>query len=269
MQVFFVTQTTYKMKQILKVFLLIGSLELTNFSKAYTIIHLPTQSRQCSKSSNLFTRRIGERSSCLQNPVKTNTSRGDFSKCSSVVENVSDSIPIQTESVRAETKSFLERIDSAGLRLKTKALASKSKAMATDISGVDKIIETIKACALISLFILYRAYRGFFVILPQVFRRVYDILGDSVDPHPFEDEEIGVNGDGSAKKRKRTTFTVSILASILTVSYVLGGAFRVVKSFLDTAITSKNIMYSFEAAGDEVVSNEGKILKRIARMSEN
>eukprot|EP00587_Corethron_hystrix_P009721 CAMPEP_0113299360 /NCGR_PEP_ID=MMETSP0010_2-20120614/1429_1 /TAXON_ID=216773 ORGANISM="Corethron hystrix, Strain 308" /NCGR_SAMPLE_ID=MMETSP0010_2 /ASSEMBLY_ACC=CAM_ASM_000155 /LENGTH=219 /DNA_ID=CAMNT_0000152585 /DNA_START=164 /DNA_END=823 /DNA_ORIENTATION=- /assembly_acc=CAM_ASM_000155 len=205
--------------------------------------------------------------------MQVTLTRDEFSKLGLENSETSGSDPIDnTGSVRSQTKSFLERIDSAGLRLKTKALTSKSKAMSPGITPVDKTIHTVKACAMISLFILYRAYRGIFVILPQVFRRVFEMLEESVDSHPFEDDlddlEFKTNGDvtlDSGKVRKRTTLTVSVVATIITASYVLGGAIRVFKSFLNTAISSKNIMSSFESAGDEIVSNEGKILRRIAR----
>lgn len=83
------------------------------------------------------------------------------------------------------------------------------------------------------LYIIYRGYRGFFVILPAVFREVYQQLEESdlvMDAYGDEDA-TEKNGGGEVGEKKplrlRTRITTSILSSILTMSYVVSGALRV------------------------------------------
>eukprot|EP00984_Skeletonema_dohrnii_P021193 scaffold10516_cov88-Skeletonema_dohrnii-CCMP3373.AAC.1 len=82
------------------------------------------------------------------------------------------------------------------------------------------------------MYIIYRGYRGFFVILPAVFREVYRQLEESdlvMDAYGDEEEEVENGGEVGEKKplRLRTRITTSILSSILTMSYVVSGGIRV------------------------------------------
>lgn len=86
------------------------------------------------------------------------------------------------------------------------------------------------------MYIIYRGYRGFFVILPAVFKEVYRQLEESdlvMDAYGDEEEEDGGSsrGGGEVGEKKplrlRTRITTSILTSILTMSYVVSGGIRV------------------------------------------
>mmetsp|Transcript_23125 Transcript_23125/g.32275 ORF Transcript_23125/g.32275 Transcript_23125/m.32275 type:complete len:239 (+) Transcript_23125:87-803(+) len=189
--------------------------------------------------------------------------------------------------------------------LKPMALEAREKASETTSSQDDKnngklksIMYTAQSCILFTLFMTYRAYRGFFVLLPAVFREVYAKLElVTVETNPFDDDEDDdlftakpletVNSDKSTqnvaedtkpKRRLRTTVTTSILAGVVTMSYVVGGALRVLTKFIKTFMNSRNTKYgnqkentpqhsvsvSFEAAADEMLMNEDKISAKLS-----
>ncbi len=85
------------------------------------------------------------------------------------------------------------------------------------------------------MYIIYRGYRGFFVILPAVFKEVYRQLEESdlvMDAYGDEEVEDGGSSGGEVGEKKplrlRTRITTSILTSILTMSYVVSGGIRVI-----------------------------------------
>jgi len=123
------------------------------------------------------------------------------------------------------------------------------------------------------MYIIYRGYRGFFVILPAVFREVYRQLEESdlvMDAYGDEEEEVENGGGGSSsgevgeKKplRLRTRITTSILSSILTMSYVVSGGIRVLGKFIQTLTNTTSVESSLEAAADEMADNEDKLAGR-------
>ena len=165
------------------------------------------------------------------------------------------------------TKNLLQRLDDAGMSLKPKALEAKEK-VSVMRKPSKKLRYTLQSCTLFTLFILYRAYRGFFVILPAVFREVYATMEKTVET-PFTDLEesnsavVVVANDinpKTGKVRWRTVMTVSVLAGIVTISYALSGAIQVVKSFLRTIFKTSSPSMSFLAAANEMETNESKIM---------
>jgi len=106
-------------------------------------------------------------------------------------------------------------------------------------NGVKSFMYRLQANVLWILYIIYRGYRGFFVILPAVFREVYRKLEESelvVDVYGDEEEEekeYAVNANAEQQQprqqpmRLRTRVTISVLSGMLTLSYVVSGAFRV------------------------------------------
>uniref|UniRef100_A0A7S2L6W7 Uncharacterized protein n=1 Tax=Leptocylindrus danicus TaxID=163516 RepID=A0A7S2L6W7_9STRA len=167
------------------------------------------------------------------------------------------------------TTTILQKCDTAGLRLKPMAVAARDQASSLkfDTDPIQKIFYTTKACLIIALFIAYRAQRGIFVILPAVFRSVYDKLEQSkaVDYAGVfeEDNAAEITNDinpVTGKVRWRTRITVSALASMITLSYMISGAWHVLKKF---ALTLKektfNVEQSLEVAADEMMRNEKKI----------
>mmetsp|Transcript_17034 Transcript_17034/g.16458 ORF Transcript_17034/g.16458 Transcript_17034/m.16458 type:complete len:253 (-) Transcript_17034:346-1104(-) len=176
--------------------------------------------------------------------------------------------PEDAEIIKKEEVSsitLLQRIESAGKKLKPLALEAKQKSVAAAEKD-DKpksVIFTLQSCALFSLFILYRGYRGFFVIIPEVFRQTYAKMKIAVQD-PFDDEEVAsMTGDGNTTVKKhqplRTTVTVSVLTALVTASYIVSGLFKVVKMFLRTAWGTSSIETSFEAAADEMIETENRV----------
>ena len=163
-----------------------------------------------------------------------------------------------------EVVTLLEKFDQMGLALKPKAVAARDAAIIYQESNkFMSLMYTTKACMLIFLFIMYRAYRGFFVVLPAVFREVYKKMEDAIES-PF-DEEIDVGrikediDPKTGKVRLRTRITVSFLSILVTGSYVVGGALRVLLKFFNSLFTTSSVEKSFEAAADQVMVNEKQI----------
>jgi hypothetical protein len=129
-----------------------------------------------------------------------------------------------------------------------------------------------KSCVLFALFIVYRAYRGCFVLLPAIFSQVYAQLSESMDS-PFglisddSDNNMNNNNNGkdinpnTGKVRLRTVVMVSAWALLVTLSYVVAGGMRVFMKFVSTVTKTSNVSSSFEAAADELISNEASIQK--------
>lgn len=57
----------------------------------------------------------------------------------------------------------------------------------------------------------------------------------------------------------RTKITVSVLAGVVTVSYILGGTLQMATRFVKTLTKSSSVPKSFEAAADGMVDYEFKI----------
>jgi len=175
-------------------------------------------------------------------------------------EVVSSDVKASDSNAKA-SMTFFEKCDALGLALKPLAVAARDNALECEENRVKRFLYSSKACALISLFIVYRAYRGVFVILPAVFREVYSKMEGSVED-PFDDNELDVDiNPETGKVRTRTRITTSFLSGIITFSYVLTGALSVISRFVRTTLSTSSVEKSFEAAADEVMMNEGKILR--------
>lgn len=138
----------------------------------------------------------------------------------------------------------------------------KKESIATKDDKKKSILYTAQSCVLFSLFILYRGYRGFFVIVPEVFRQTYNKMKIAVED-PFDDELVSFAADGSTAVKKgqplRTTVTVSALAGLVTLSYIISGLFKVIKIFAVSLWGTSSVETSFEAAADEMIENENKV----------
>jgi hypothetical protein len=172
-----------------------------------------------------------------------------------------DSKEYEPTSSSQATKTIFQRIDSFGMSLKPSAIAAQEKASLAR-KTFKKLRFTLQSCALFSFFIVYRAYRGFFVILPAVFKEVYVKMEQTVDS-PFDDDKTNETDvdPKTGKLRMRTALTVSILASIVTLSYALTGLFKVIVSFFRTIFQTSSPSSSFSAAADEFQKNEERMLK--------
>eukprot|EP00529_Nitzschia_sp_RCC80_P029102 CAMPEP_0113456610 /NCGR_PEP_ID=MMETSP0014_2-20120614/8976_1 /TAXON_ID=2857 /ORGANISM="Nitzschia sp." /LENGTH=325 /DNA_ID=CAMNT_0000348069 /DNA_START=54 /DNA_END=1031 /DNA_ORIENTATION=- /assembly_acc=CAM_ASM_000159 len=157
----------------------------------------------------------------------------------------------------------------------------KPKAQRASLNGSQAATKSAKfgygamSCLYYSLFILYRAYRGFFVLLPAVFKQVYVQMEDAMKSSNMalieaEENELkaegGSEGDGESevyipRKTWRTRLTVSVLATVVTASYMIGGTVQMATNFFKTLTTSSSVPKSFEAAADGMVDYESKIGK--------
>jgi hypothetical protein len=211
------------------------------------------------------------RSICCSSFASSRDDEEDDSIAAIVIKDESKVPMLNGTEQKSGAQSFLEKLDVEGLKLKPKAVAARDKAL--EVRKTDKVISflyTAKACSLIALFIMYRAYRGFFVVLPAVFREVYKKLELAVD-NPFDpsielrDQDVDPK---TGKLRGRSRIVVSLLAGMVTASYVVNGAFRVILKFIRSIIATSSVEKSFEAAADEVMMNEKQMMK-LASTSKN
>eukprot|EP00529_Nitzschia_sp_RCC80_P029453 CAMPEP_0113513440 /NCGR_PEP_ID=MMETSP0014_2-20120614/39865_1 /TAXON_ID=2857 /ORGANISM="Nitzschia sp." /LENGTH=328 /DNA_ID=CAMNT_0000409847 /DNA_START=69 /DNA_END=1055 /DNA_ORIENTATION=+ /assembly_acc=CAM_ASM_000159 len=182
--------------------------------------------------------------------------------------------PLSTTIKNAAVK-LLAKLNDLGAGFKPKAQqASLDGSQAATKSA--KFGYGVMSCLYYSLFILYRAYRGFFVLLPAVFKQVYVQMEDAMKSSNMvlieaEEKELraeggseGGDGEGEVyipRKTWRTTLTVSVLATVVTASYMIGGTVQMATNFFKTLTTSSSVPKSFEAAADGMVDYESKIGK--------
>lgn len=169
-----------------------------------------------------------------------------------------------------EKKSVFQKVDDYCVTLKPRAVTAHAQARSMAQSSqkkntIQQLGYTVKSCSLFGAFMAWRAYRGFFVILPAVWHQVYLKMEAAVvrnDPFLDDDDDTRTtpNNNTGGRVRVRTTVVVSVLSFLVTLSYVLTGATRVLVMFVRTATRTSSLEPAFEAAADELVSNEGKIL---------
>ena len=185
-------------------------------------------------------------------------------------EEVTPSAKNEASSDKPQTKKFsLEKLENLGDSFKPKAQAATAKAYQAE-TWTDQLLLTLQICLYYTLFMIYRGYRGFFVLLPAVFRQVYARLETAVDYELADyDDTTGavVNGSSSSeensvpKKTKwRTRITVSILAAVVTVQYVVSGLLRLAWKFVQALVNTKSVPQSFAAASKQVEKNEDMLL---------
>jgi hypothetical protein len=163
-----------------------------------------------------------------------------------------------------DSKSLLTVLNDYGQSLKPKAQKATANAYQTDSKG-KKVIYTLQTCVYYLAFIFFRGYRGFFVLLPAVFRQVYARLENAIDYELDEDDKMLATS--SSKAKWSTKITVSLLAGIVTASYVIGGMLRVFGKFIRTMTETSSVRGSFEAAADQVEQNETRIRRRISNIN--
>lgn len=166
--------------------------------------------------------------------------------------------------VTQSSKSIFAKIDEYGIALKPKAMEAKEKISKVGGTSAERFRYRLQSCGLFTLFILYRAYRGFFVILPAIFQQVFKKMEKTVESPFTDDITDGTGADVNPKTGKirlRTTVTVSILAAIVTLSYAVTGACYVFGQFVSTITKTSSASTSFLAAADEMEVNESKIMR--------
>jgi len=215
---------------------------------------------------------------------------------SDVASSQSTSFSSQSSTSTKDNRSLIEKINDYGMSLKRKAQSVDSNAQDASVKKTQWLLKA-KACLYWMLYIIYRGYRGFFIILPAVFRETYSKMETVVNYKLLDDDDDNNNNNNdfvdldnkatldvtsdvrknrnaldvnpsTGKVRWRTRITVSVLTGIVTMTYVLGGLWRVVMKFMKTIIKTASLSGSFSAAADEVEENEEK-LKRVSSNKKN
>jgi hypothetical protein len=165
-------------------------------------------------------------------------------------------------------KSLLTLLNEVGEKFKTMAQKSTAKGIKSENQST-KILYATKACLYYTLFIIYRTYRGFFVLLPATVRQVYHQMEVVMNTGNLDMIENDDTDTTTVKKNGwRTKITVSLLTSVVTVSYICGGVLKLVSKFVRTMFKTSNVTKSFEAAADEMGNFEGRI-SRVGKKSNN
>jgi len=165
----------------------------------------------------------------------------------------------EKETLKKESSSLSEKFDYFGQSLKPRAVEKKGE-LAHAKTRTGKVWLTIQTCGYFMGFMLYRAYRGFFVLLPAVFKEVYAKMETLDSPFVDEPGQMDVNPE-TGKIRLRTRITVTILAAMVTMTYVVGGLANVLVKFVKSLTQTSSPTSSFEAAADESQKYEVKIRK--------
>jgi len=172
-----------------------------------------------------------------------------------------DDVAVKSSTAASE-KSLWVLLNEIGNNFRGLAQKSAAKGYESEEQS-KKMVFAAKACIYYTLFIIYRVYRGFFVLLPATFREVYQKLEKAMNTENLSMEETGFTGNGddltSNSTRWRTKITVSILTSVVTISYVVGGTLKMASKFFRTIAKTSDVPKSFGAAADEVLNFEGRI----------
>lgn len=151
-----------------------------------------------------------------------------------------------------------ERIDRVGLSLKPKAKHASVLSKSAANRG-PKIRQMIKAILCYFAYVWYTAIRGVAVIMPPVYRQLYAKFANLVE-YPFDDPiMMRDTNPETGKLRWRTRLNVGLLAGVLSASYVMTGAVRVLRKFFVTARQSRSFLDSIAAAVEQQEENEFKM----------
>jgi hypothetical protein len=171
-----------------------------------------------------------------------------------------------TSSDGQKTRSINDLLNELGLSFKIRAEENISKSKEATTRG-KRLIYSIVSVGYFIMFLFYRAYRGFFVLLPAVFRRVYSKLETTVETDLSLEDGQEVTSSVRSPSWK-TKVTVSVLAMVVTCSYVIGGVSRIVSKFVRTVGKTSSVSESFGAAAKEAVDHEDRIRRRMSLSEE-
>lgn len=161
-----------------------------------------------------------------------------------------------------KTRSINDLLSELGLSFKIRAEENIQKSKEAT-SRSRRIFCALVASTYFLIFLFYRAYRGFFVLLPAVFRRVYSRLETTVETDLSLEDGAGASSSVKSPSWK-TKVTVSVLATVVTISYVIGGVMRIVSKFFRTVGKTSSVSESFGAAAKEAVDHEDRIRRRMS-----
>jgi hypothetical protein len=154
-----------------------------------------------------------------------------------------------------KSKSINELLSELGGSFKSKAeeTGDKSKQASTKKG---KILNAFVSSLYYLLFFVYRAYRGFFVLMPAVFKRVYAKLETAMEGDMLEEESEKTGPDG--KISWKTRLTVTMCAVVVTGSYAVGGCIQIMNTFIRAVLNNKSIPDSFKAVAEAMEGQSDK-----------
>lgn len=161
-----------------------------------------------------------------------------------------------------KTRSINELLSELGSSFKSRAEENMKKSK-EGTTKTRSFLFAVMSSAYFMMFLFYRAYRGFFVLLPAVFRRVYSRLETAVETD-LSLENGQENPSSVQSPSWKTKVTVSVLATVVTCSYIIGGASRIVGKFFRTVGKTSSVSESFGAAAKEAVDHEDRIRRRMS-----
>jgi len=208
-----------------------------------------SSSSSSSSSSNEDEDTVDEETTKETETTHTNDAAVDTST-SSTVESKSSAVSTE--------KSLLALLNDIGNNFKGMAQKATTKGYECE-DQKQKILFAAKACLYYTLFIVYRSYRGFFVLLPATFKQVYQKMEAAMITGNLSLEETGEDIASTSSTTWRTKVTVGILTSVITISYIVGGVVKMATKFLRTIAKTSDVPKSFGAAADEVMNIEGRI----------
>lgn len=180
----------------------------------------------------------------------------------SSVDASSEDLDATESSTTVTEKSLLVLMNEIGNNFKVMAQKSTADGYESE-DQYKKILFATKACIFYTLFIIYRSYRGLFVLMPATFRQVYQNMEAAMKTGNLSMEEVGMTENGEdvtqSSPKWRTKITVSILTTVIAISYVVGGIIKMTSKFFRTIAKTSDVPKSFGAAADEVMNFEGRI----------
>jgi hypothetical protein len=190
-----------------------------------------------------------------------NNSNNDASNQRSQLDESSLTAKETGENIPTNRTSLFQWLDEAAQQLKPAAVTASAQAAAfASRRQVGRQYRALlQSCLYYSLFLCYRAYRGFFVILPAVFAETFRKLRAAVDDRPFDPDDAG---EATATMKLRTRITISILASVVILAYVVGGAIRVFTTLVRSVMGGTTLSQSLQNAIQMYEQNEKSLVQK-------
>ena len=131
-----------------------------------------------------------------------------------------DAALVADDAEASSLPEFMRAFDAWGLGLKARAYAARDGAgLAPD--GTRALALRCKFAGLLALFIVYRAYRGFFVVLPAVFSAVRARVREG-----WVEVEEAATADvdpATGELKKRSAILINIGAALVVAAYMVEG----------------------------------------------
>lgn len=164
------------------------------------------------------------------------------------------------QTVWGSVKSVASRLDKIGSSLKPKARQASVMYTASTAKG-QRIKYFLKTWAFYSLYLLYQALRGVVAVMPAVYLQLYAKFANVVE-YPFAEDNSVIMRDvdpETGNLRWRTRVTVGLLAAVLSASYIVMGAMRVLWAMGQSLRQTRSLIDAMTVAVDKQEENEIKM----------